>query len=195
MFMKSKICSTIIAIAWVAAGFTACDSGDGKADYGIAVLYMPQAVSGGGIDNTYAVPSGDGEYTYNFKIDEGQNRLNIILGVLRSGLLPNEAYTVDVVSRSDTTVQIVQSGSIENALALPEEWYEIPSRVSVPGDKNGETFYLSVSLDALSRDEFTGKNLVAAIALANPSRYELHALKAVTVVVIQVDGIRALLTK
>jgi hypothetical protein len=193
--MKSKIYKTILTVAFLAWGLTACENGDGNSEYGIPVLYMPQAMSGGGMDNTYAVPSGDGEFTYNFKIDMSRKQLDIILGVLRSGLLSNSPYTVDVISSWDTTLQIAQSGSIENAVVMPEEIFTIPSQVSVPGDKSGETFYLSVSLDALERNEYTGKNLMIIIGLANPSRYELHAQKASTVVVVNVDAIRAIVSE
>ena len=50
----------------IGAGFLVLigvEEGDGDADYGFGKVYMPQAVSTGGLNNSYAVPSGGGDYT------------------------------------------------------------------------------------------------------------------------------------
>jgi hypothetical protein len=188
--MKNILSKTIPALAFAALLLAACGKGDGNAEYGIVLLYMPQSMAGGGMDNNYYVPSGDGEYTYNFKTD-ASGQLHIILGVLRSGLISGSPYAVDIVTLRDTTSQIVQSGAIADAIVMPEEIYALPSQVSVAGGKSGETFYLSVSFDALAREAYRGKKLVTVIGLANPSYYELYASKAATVVVLDVDAINA----
>jgi hypothetical protein len=193
--MKHILSKSIPLLVFLALLLPACDKGDGNAEYGIPFLYMPQAMSGGGMDNNYYVPSGDGEYTYNFKIDAGAKQLQVILGVLRSGLLSGSPYTVEVTARRDTALQIVQSGSIADAVLMPADIFTHPAQVSVSGDRNGETFYLSVSLDALARDEYAGKNLVIVIGIANPSHYELYAAKASTVVVVDADAIKAIINK
>ena len=46
-----------------------CAKGDGDKDYGVEKVYIPQAMADGGITNVYKVPSGEGEYTYNFAIE------------------------------------------------------------------------------------------------------------------------------
>jgi hypothetical protein len=194
MIIKHIIRSLIPVVILIAASLTSCDKGDGNASYGIPMLYMPQAMSGGGMDNIYTVPSGDGDYTYNFKIDQSGGRIDVILGVLRSGLLDNAGYTVDIVALDDITQQTVRSGNIENALAVPVDIYSVPSRVNVPEGKSGETFYMSVSVNDLQHEKYTGRNLVVAIGLSNPSRYELHAQKSHTVVVIDIDAICQLIT-
>jgi hypothetical protein len=45
-----------------------CAKGDGDKIYGVEKVYIPQSMSDGGITNVYNVPSGGGEYTYNFSI-------------------------------------------------------------------------------------------------------------------------------
>jgi len=75
----------IAAIFLCLAGFYACDKGAGTADYGFAYIYMPQATGSGGLDNNYYVPSGEGVYTYQFRVDSVRNELKILLGVSRSG--------------------------------------------------------------------------------------------------------------
>ena len=75
-------------------GFAACD-GDGDADYGFGKIYMPQAMQSGGLNNSYAVPSGDGEYTYNFRVTAGY--VKAVLGVTRSGKLSDaRGFSVSV---------------------------------------------------------------------------------------------------
>lgn len=184
--MKSKMYA-LMAMLLFAIGFVGCDGGDGDLDYGFAYLYMPQATSGGGLDNNYYVPSGGGDYTANYRIKD--QKLEIILGVLRSGQLANDAYSVDIISRADTTHQIVTSGTIPNAVALSETQFSLPSAVSVPSSKSGETFYMSVPVETLKRTEFAGKKLVATVAITNPTKYQLNTKKTSTVVIVDVDAI------
>lgn len=86
------------AIVWIGILFsvlvvTSCNKSEIDTDQGFAYIYMPQAASTGGVDSTYAVPSGGGVSTYNFKVENG--RLNITLGVLRSGKLSNASFSVE----------------------------------------------------------------------------------------------------
>ena len=103
--MKNKL---ILLIAFLCTcAFAACE-GDGDADYGFGKVYMPQAVSTGGLNNSYAVPSGGGDYTYNFRVENGTVR--IILGVIRSGKLSDKkGYTVDVYTSAEDTAAAVSS--------------------------------------------------------------------------------------
>jgi hypothetical protein len=170
------------------AGFSACSKGDGTADYGFTYIYMPQATVSGGLNNNYAVPSGEGEYTYNFKIENG--KLEIFLGILRAGDMKGKSFTVDVTARPDTVQQIVASGSIEHAFAFPNDLYSIPSQVSVKNGESSAAFYMTVPISDLQEASYTGKKLVAAISIANPSRYELSDTNTTTIVVLDVDAIR-----
>lgn len=183
--MKCKM-YTLMAMLLLAIGLVACDGSDGEADYGFAYLYMPQATSGGGLDNNYHVPSGGGSYTANYKIKDG--KLEIILGVLRSGQLSNSAYSVDIISRADTTRQIVASGAIPDAVALAENQFSLPAKVDVPSDKSGETFYLSVPVEVLKEVAFAGKKLIVTVGITNPTKYELNTRKTSTVVIVDVDA-------
>ena len=114
--MKNKL---ILLIAFLCTcAFAACE-GDGDADYGFGKVYMPQAVSTGGLNNSYAVPSGGGDYTYNFRVENGTVR--IILGVIRSGKLSDKkGYTVDVYTSAEDTAAAVSAFGGE---AMPEGLY------------------------------------------------------------------------
>lgn len=187
--MKTKI-FYIIAALFFAIGFVACNDGDGDADYGFGYIYMPQATISGGLNNNYYVPSGSGEYTYNFKVDLTTNKVKVILGVLRSGDIGNSAYSVDIVSRTDTTNQIIASGAISNALILPASLYSLPNSVSVSGSESGTSFYMEIPIDALKMDQYTDKNLVMTVGLANPTAFQLSPKNTSTVVIINVNSLR-----
>jgi len=183
----------LTAISLFLAGFYACDKGDGEANYGFAYIYMPQATVNGGLDNNYNVPSGEGAYTYNFKVDSVNNELQIMLGVLRSGNLPNEAYSVDIVARTDTTNQIISDSLVENGVTFPSSMYSLPQTVNVASNESGTSFYMIVPTEALKDDSYTDKKLVLTVGLANPSKFELSATNTSTVVILDVDAIRAFL--
>ncbi|MCL1934644.1 MAG: hypothetical protein FWF53_12630 [Candidatus Azobacteroides sp.] len=185
-----KIALIIIAVLFL-AGFSGCENGEGTDDYGFAYIYMPQATGSGGLNNNYYVPSGDSTYTYNFKIDADKNELQILLGVLRSGDLSNAAYSVDIIARTDTTAQIISDGLVENGMIFPASLYSLPQKVEVAANESGAGFYMAVPVEALKNDSYTDKKLVLTVGLANPSRFELSATNTNTVVILDVNAIRA----
>ena len=187
--MMKKIVFIAATIVFL-TGFYACEKGAGTDDYGFAYIYMPQATASGGLDNNYYVPSGEGVYTYNFKVDSVKGELQILLGVLRSGDLPNAAYSVDIVVRTDTTNQIISGGLVDDGMVFPSSLYSLPQKVDVAADKSGESFYMTVPAEALKGSSYTGKKLVLTVGLANPSKYELSDANTSTVVILDVDAIR-----
>lgn len=187
-FMKYK---TLAFLVLLVAAFSSCEEGDGSADYGYAKIYMPQAIISGGLTSNYPVPSGGGTMTYNFKVN-AENNLDVILGVLRAGKLEtSDAYTVDVVVNSAMTTTALASDP--NAIAMPSSMYSFPASVSVSGGKAGESFYLTVKAEALKSSAYTGKKLILTLGLANPSKYTLADTNTNTVIIIDVDAIRAFL--
>jgi hypothetical protein len=187
--MKNKL-FFIVTIILYSFGFLSCDEGEGFDDYGFGYIYMPQATVTGGLNNNYYVPAGEGAYTYNFKIDVSKKELQIILGVLRAGVIPNAEYSVDIIARADTTNQILAEGLVADGIAFPESLYSLPSKVTVPKSKSGESFYMTVPTDALKSATYTGKKLVLAVAVRNPSHFELASENTSTIVILDVNTIR-----
>lgn len=184
--MKNRL--FLLAALLGAFALTACE-GDGDADYGFGKIYMPQALSTGGLDNTYAVPSGGGEYSRNFRVENGTVR--IILGVLRSGKLSDaRGYAVDVYTSDEATAAAVAAAGGE---AMPSGMYSLPKTVVVAEGKAGETFYLDIPAAALAKAEYAGRKLVLAVGIRNPTAYELAATGCLTAVVVDVDALKALL--
>lgn len=171
--MKYRIFSIIAALSTLLA--VSCQKADGEVEYGNTLIYMPQASVSGGIDNYYRVPSGDAENTANFRADE-QN-VYIYLGVLRSGKQKGEAFSVDV------TVNDAASNAAASALSavvLGTDKYELPANVSVEAGKNAVSFNLTISKETLA--SLGNKTYVLAVELANPSKYELGAMKQTVIV-------------
>ena len=160
-----------------------CIEGDGYKDYGVEKVYIPQAMTDGGITNVYNVPSGGGEYTYNFSIED--ETVEVFLGVLRSGKQAGETFTVDVVVNSTATASKATELSAE---AMPSSLYTLPSQVKVDAGTNSTNFTLSLDKTALKAK--AGKKLVLCVGLANPSRYELSEKASEVTVLVDVDALK-----
>lgn len=182
--MKHRI---ILSLLLALSIFSACKEGDGDKEYGFPYIYMPQSTVSGGLDNYYAVPSGGDEYTYNFKVENG--KINVILGVLRSGKLANAAYSVNINATEPSSSILSAVGGI----AMPSGLYTLPQKVDVSADKAGEAFYLSVDANALASATYSGKKLVLTVSISNPSMFELAETGTSVVVVLDVNSINAFL--
>ena len=177
-----KILFSIMSVICLFA-LASCAKGDGDKDYGVEKVYIPQAMIDGGITNVYNVPSGGGEYTYNFSVEE--ETVEVYLGVLRSGKQAGEAFTVDVVVNSTTTVS--QATALK-AEAMPASLYTLPENVKVDAGTNSTLFSLSLNKAALKAQ--AGKKLVLCVGLANPSKYELSEKGAEVTVLVNVDALK-----
>ncbi|MGQ8335511.1 hypothetical protein ACUNWD_03110 [Sunxiuqinia sp. A32] len=161
-----------------------CQEGDGDQDYGFAYIYMPQAMVSGGLDNYYNVPAGGAEYTQNFKVEDG--KVKVILGVLHSGKLSDEAYSVDVNSSAPSSDVLSEVGGV----VMPAI-YSLPQSVSVSADQSGEAFYLSIDANELSTGNYDGQKLVLVVEISNPSNFELADVGTSVVVIVDVDSIKS----
>jgi Domain of unknown function (DUF1735) len=190
MMMKLNIKqSLLMAALLLAAVIVGCEKDDNHVAYGYTNIFMPQATSTGGTTVNYLVPAGKDSATYNYKVDAKNNKVNVMLGVERSGLQSNDAFSVSVISRTDTAAQVVAGGTLGNtAVVLPVDAYTIPATVDVPDGANQNTFYMSVDLTKLKT--YTGKKLVACVALSNPTKYQLNSAISKTVVVIDVSALK-----
>lgn len=188
-YLQMKRNILFITVVLVLAMFAGCQKGDGDADYGYTNIYMPQATVTGGLNLNYAVPSGDGFETYNYKIDSINHKLNVILGVIRSGKQSDDGYSVSVSVNKDTTTQLITKNVITNGVLLPDASYTLPTSVSVPAGQSYSSFYLSI--DAVTLKTFSGKKAAITIAISNPSNYTLYTKYSKTVVIIDVDAIKA----
>ena len=192
-----KIAFTFLVLC--ALVLTGCQKGDGDSDFGFTYVYIPQATYTG-TNNFYPIPGGTGDNSsLNYKIEKQGNapvKLNVLLGVLRSGKISNASgLTVDVGVLNNETNKMIASGEISNALALPSDVYTMPDKVSIEADKNTGSFYMSVDISKLMAGTYNGKNLVVVVGISNPNPavYELSDSNTSVTVIIDVDEIRSVL--
>ena len=186
-----KIFINILAVV-AAFALSGCEKGDSQKDLGFPVIYIPQATVTG-LDNTYPVPAGplDQYTTCNCKVEDG--KLNVIIGVLRSGFIADrKAYSVSL-GECPSETQVKLDGYAEAgipAMALPAGTYSIPSKIEVPAGENGATCYVSIDLAALAahKTQITAdggmKLLVLGLEISNPTQYSLAEKNTSVVMVI-----------
>ena len=176
---KILLLATICVLAAVS-----CQKGDGDAEYGIAQVYITQAMTNGTIDNVYAVPGGDDVYTYNFKVEE--NVVKVFLSVYRSGKLDVDEVTVDVVADDAASAQ---QATALGAAIMPQDMYSLPAKVTVPAGQNAVTFYLELQKSALSAA--SGKVYVLCVGVKNPTAFQLYEPASQVIVKLDVDAMKA----
>lgn len=165
---------------------TGCEKGDGDADCGYGKIYITQATIA---DGNYSVPAGGGKDTYNFVVENG--KLNIYLGVLRSGKISDAPGFTVGVAVSQTMTDAAASGA--NTIAMPSSLYTLPGKVTVPSGNNSAVFFLSVDVDVLMDGTYDGKKLVLALTIGAPTNFELNDADTSVVVILDVDAMRAIL--
>lgn len=185
MIMK-KIFSVLASLATLVF-FVSCQKGDGDAEYGNALVYIPQAFTNGTIDNIYPVPSGDAENTYNFKVD-GES-VNVYLGVYRSGKLDGSAVKVTVAA--DASASSAQAAAL-GAKVMPGSLYSLPATAQVEAGENACTFFLTIPKSELTKPANAGQVYVLCVRISDPSAYKLNEDGSVVVVKLDVDALKAL---
>lgn len=176
-----KIIFSVIAVISLFA-LASCAKGDGDKDYGVEKVYIPQSMADGGITNVYNVPSGEGEYTYNFAIED--ETVEVFLGVLRSGKQEGKAFTVDVVVNDEASAEMAAKYAAE---VMGADLYTLPESVSVAAGSNSQTFHLSLNKAALK--EKADKKLVLCVGLANCTAYEISEKAAEVTVLVDVNAL------
>lgn len=159
--------------------------------YGIANIYMPQALNvSGGINANYAVPTGTDSSTYNYSIDATNEKLNIILGVAQASTFKAEGYTVNIVTDADT-IELLKFNSIldNTTLLMPASLYTLPASVSVPAGQSEATFSLSLDIAQLKSSDYAGKKLALAVRIKSAGKYGVASNAGVTIVIVDVDAL------
>lgn len=171
----------------VVATFTACEKDISKEAIGIEKVYIPEAISASTTNNNYAVP---GNINYgaakNFRDDSESNKVQIFLGVSKSGKQTTTPFTVNVISRPDTISQLITNGA--TFLSLPAAAYTLPANVSLAAAQSIASFNLVVDKPTLKT--YAGKKVAVCVALSNPTNYMLNANASKVVVIIDVDALK-----
>lgn len=193
--MKRIINQLIILIALMAIIFqVGCDKTDSEQAFGYSYIFIPQSNVSGGQNLHYLVPTGNDSNTYNFKVDTINNKINVMLGVSRSGLEKYSAYSVDISTRTDTISELIANDKINltasaiPVVLLPQTDYTLPEKVTVPNGKYQASFYLSIDKTALKT--YTGKKVALCVTISNPTLYLLNPINDKVIVLINVDALK-----
>jgi hypothetical protein len=159
--------------------------------YGIANIYMPQALNvSGGINANYAVPTGTDSSTYNYSIDASTGKLNIILGVAQASTYKSEGYSVNILTDADTIALLKFNSILDNkTMLMPASLYTLPASVSVPAGQSAATFSLALDIEQLKSSEYEGKKLALAVKIQSTGKYAVASNAAVTIVIVDVDAL------
>ncbi len=176
-----KIIFSVISVICLFA-LASCAKGDGDKDYGVEKVYIPQSMTDGGITNVYKVPSGEGEYTYNYAVEA--ETVEVFLGVMRSGKQSGNAFTVDVVVNDETSAAMAAKYGAE---VMGADLYTLPESVSVDAGSNSKTFHLSLNKAALK--EKADKKLVLCVGIVNCTAYEISEKAAEVTVLVDVNAL------
>ena len=185
--MKSLM--KFLAVIAAVMSFVSCIKGDGDAEYGNCYIYIPQATQSGSLNNHYNVPSGDGPYTYNFKVEDGL--LKIMMGVLRSGKTEGNPYTADIAENSAATDKFItemNGDSTDKYMKMPAI-YTFPSKIEVGKGENGKTFYIEIPVSEVEKLEYDSKVLVLTLKLMDSTGYPLSEKNTEVVVLLDTDSI------
>ncbi len=186
-----KILIKCVATATMILLAASCGKGDGDAEYGNSFVYIPQATQSGGLNNHYLVPSGEGPYTYNFKIEEGN--VKIMMGVMRSGKTVGKAYSVDIVDDGDATERFVSKKDVEEPgkyLKMPM-CYSFPHKIEVGNGESAKTFYVEIPVSEIIKNEYDSKILVLTLKLAESTVYPLSDKNTEVVVLLNINSMKA----
>ena len=176
-----KIIFSVISVICLFA-LASCAKGDGDKDYGVEKVYIPQSMTDGGITNVYKVPSGEGEYTYNYAVEA--ETVEVFLGVMRSGKQSGEAFTVNIVVNEEASAAMAAKYGAE---VMTADLYTLPEEVSVAAGTNSKTFHLSLNKAALKAK--ADKKLVLCVGLANCTAYEISEKAAEVTVLVDVNAL------
>ena len=193
--MKIQVKQIAILIAVIALiGLVGCEKNDSETLFGYSKIYIPQSTVSGGQNLEYLVPTGANKDTHNFKVDTLGNKVNVYLGVTRSGLATYDAYSVDIETRTDTINTLIANGLINltpstiPVVLLPASAYTLPATVSVPAGQYAASFYLTIQLDVLKT--YAGKKVALCVAIKNPTKYILSTTNDRVIILIDVDALK-----
>ena len=185
--MKRPSIITALSGLLLAAGlFTACEKDARDEVYGNINIFMPQATLGG---NRYAVPQGLDSATFNYRIDQAGDKVNVILGVARSGQQGADAFSVNILANADTITKMINTGALDASnVVMPANLYSLPQSIAVDAGKTANTFYLSLNKTQLKT--YAGKKVALGISINQPSNYSISPGADRVIVIVDVNALK-----
>lgn len=184
--MNKKLKIFTISFAALLIGLlAACEKDQSDADFGNNYIYMPQALVSA---LRFNVPAGNDVSNYNYSIDD--SKVNIRLGVLRSGKSEAESYTVNIKANPDTIATMISNKVLDGAttVVMPTSMYTLPQTVTVADGQLGANFLLA--LDKAQVKAYAGKKLALGVVISNSTKYTINPKINRVVVVVDVNALK-----
>ncbi len=177
----------VIVMLLTTVFFIGCEKAASDNPIGLEMVYLPQAIVSGGTNINYIVPSGFGN-DVNFKVDLTSNKVNVLLGVSKSGKAQTKSFSVDVSTRTDTIAQLITGGA--TFLMLPSTAYSLPQKVTIEANQTSASFNLSIDKTILKT--YAGKRVAVCVVIANPSNaaYTMSSKNRQVIIIIDVNALR-----
>ena len=121
-----------------------------------------------------------------FEDDDTNNKVNVFLGISKSGKETTEPFTINVSSKPDTINQLITQGA--TFLLLPATAYTLPANVSLAAGQTTAGFNLVINKTTLKT--FAGKKVAVCVAISNPTKYMVNAQAGKVVVIIDVNALK-----
>lgn len=185
--MRSSHIITFLSFVVIGFYLVSCDDDIPSVNV-VESIYFQQAVRDNGVNNYFHIPDG---FIDNDSIRKSDGRIILMMGIIRSGGMGAESFTVDLEEDESESRRVVESGDIENAVFLSKENYSISSQVTVPQGSYETDFFLSLDTALLFNDiTFKGKKAIITLALQNPTKYSLSENFSKITLVIDVDDLK-----
>lgn len=185
--IKSRIMLLTVMIGYVML-MASCEKDMIKdAAYPDQLIYMPAATYNNYIINT--VPTAVGSvptsgYPARFTIDTIARKMNVLLGVYRSGIDLKGSFVVNVAANTDTINKLLTiPGKLPTGtLLLPADKYTIPASVEMKDGAELSKFELAVDLNYLLA-KYPAQSFAIAVGISSEAR-KTNPLYATTIIVI-----------
>lgn len=189
--MKKYILFILAGIA--ATAFYSCADPAIGAEYGEALIYMPQATHNIGTDNNLNLTLKASDVAADQSL-----RTQTTLGIYRSGTHEKKSATVDLAINTDTLTVAKQLALDPDAASkydiyktgelLQAKYYDaLPETLTIPDGKREATTQLVLHNKEIFADYAAGDILLLPVQIENPTRYELNKSLSLTMVVIKLE--------
>lgn len=190
-----KYTKLLIAVAVTVTIMVSCEYQEvADAKFPEQVIYMPTATFGIYKIDTAATAIGEVPTpgnSYRYKIEQGNNKFIVPLGVYRSGANNEGSFTVNIVVNTDTITKLINDEQLSDVTAfLPSDKYSIVSEVNMPDGTESALFNLEIDLGWLK----SNPDKIYAIGIGiNSEQRKTNPKLSTTIVLIKPKFIQAIL--
>lgn len=156
-------------------------------------IYMAQAsvaVLGPSGNGIYAITPAVYNQAQRFSVDKAAAKVNIPLGIIRSGVSLSGIASINIAVNTDTIAKLITSGKlVAGTEVLPATSYTLPQSVTIDDGSGNVSFLLALDLNFLT----TNINKKYAIAVGITSATNKVVKSSLSTTVIYIDPTQLLL--